>query len=1069
MRLGVGKTVIGHRARRDTGMSTPFVGIGAAAWRRSDEAPKAAAAIHSVPQYPSAVAWRHQATAAAGDRDDSSGGENATRNRGSSNEETWQQFYSKLRFMSRRTKVLDTSANPSYEFKFVHRLCQVPAAARQFLIRDRFCRVDPGNVEMSRSMQAAFMRIYDVKPKSEIRAAIRDIVPIILYRNTERRPSQVVSSNTNVADAVIPKDEAENLNRKKRELFERPDDVVSTVFGKARLIDEKAQAKLRWRIRMKLIRFQRKLSLSNAAASRSVLYSEADAIGYFLFRGPAIYAATLRVMYEVMTRLPWFVPKSMLDFGAGTGTSIMAVKEMFDPAGQAFGVDASARRTMTLSGATRAWMLETLKRDLERLDQTNAERKRARFMGVVALIEKGELTLDDLPADVRREVMRVSAQAMARSKERALHRAGAAAELTPDQIWSESDDETALSTKETKKHAEDDDDDGVDFRVLSDGARQETTSDAAQRHGSKQDEEQARPWWERYLDQQQQGALDAAKTRVRPLKSIEAIEPSPGMMSVAMNVLQTEAPHVSWKRYLSPDDTEQRDLVIAAFSLSEIATPQQRRSTLLQLWKNTGSVLVLIEHANLANFDLMMEARDVFLEMKGIGLWEWQPTIVGPCPHEKRCPLRHSAHGVSYPKMRVCKTEARYRPTFIEKWVFKQNIIVGTEAVSYLIIARNETVPDRADKRKAMLEREAAAAKAERDAEQQRLYEASLSPTNKVFERLSEEAMHRPSTEQVPRPNSGVESSTAILADGTVTARPPSSDVAARAGGSSSAINVAASAVDRYHRIQLPVFIPPATHKFNRRSFLDAAYALQRPVSAKELAVVRAEMYDINAAIAKTAVDYWRVVMTPPKCVGHMRAYFCTHEGDLVLGKVYRRPYDISKRAAGYAAVAGVPWQSVGGWAYLRRAREGWLWPSDVPLFNVRKMRQIDRPNTLMNRKGMSVIEATAMSYNDPLSEKVTDPPGQSVSASESEAEDRLDDAGSTHSTKRSRDERLLDERQRMQEVLERLVGVDAGRNARHTTNRKQSISSLVDARRVTGEQWTKAVKSARRNVRKGN
>ena len=56
-----------------------------------------------------------------------------------------------------------------YEFQFLRLLARKHPSQRQWLIRDDYCRMDPGVVEMSPSMQAAFMRVYNSKPVGYIR------------------------------------------------------------------------------------------------------------------------------------------------------------------------------------------------------------------------------------------------------------------------------------------------------------------------------------------------------------------------------------------------------------------------------------------------------------------------------------------------------------------------------------------------------------------------------------------------------------------------------------------------------------------------------------------------------------------------------------------------------------------------------------------------------------------------------------------------------------------------------------------------------------------------------------
>ena len=103
-----------------------------------------------------------------------------------------------------------------------------------------------------------------------------------------------------------------------------------------------------------------------------------------------MYAGVHRVLFELSKMLPHFVPKSMLDFGAGTGTAILVAKEVYDPGALAYPLYRSLRQTMSVNAAAESARLEELRFDLKRLERNNEEKKKARFMAVAALLE-GEL------------------------------------------------------------------------------------------------------------------------------------------------------------------------------------------------------------------------------------------------------------------------------------------------------------------------------------------------------------------------------------------------------------------------------------------------------------------------------------------------------------------------------------------------------------------------------------------------------------------------------------------------------------------------------------------------------
>src|SRR6202047_4969085 len=57
--------------------------------------------------------------------------------------------------------------------------------------------------------------------------------------------------------------------------------------------------------------------------------SEADALAYALARMPATYAAVTASLNALRDIMPHFVPKSLLDVGAGPGTATWAAAEAF--------------------------------------------------------------------------------------------------------------------------------------------------------------------------------------------------------------------------------------------------------------------------------------------------------------------------------------------------------------------------------------------------------------------------------------------------------------------------------------------------------------------------------------------------------------------------------------------------------------------------------------------------------------------------------------------------------------------------------------------------------------------
>ena len=485
------------------------------------------------------------------------------------------------------------------------------------------------------------------------------------------------------------------------------------------------------------------------------------------------------------------------------------------------------------------------------------------------------------------------------------------------------------------------------------------------------------------------------------------------MMDVAITLLHEDVPNVTWKRFVGPEDADQHDLVVAAYTLSEIASPEARKRTVQNLWKHTKGVLIIIEHANLPNFNILMEARDTILEEKGIGLWDWQPTILAPCPHEKRCPLRHAARGVKHKDYRVCDVQVAYRATFVERWVRRLPLMVSTENISYMIFARNELVPARAEQRQEDLKKEEERRVKQRDQQQRELYEAALTVRNSVYERASDEALHRPSTSLAPQKQEN--------------------DAVSQSRGQTlptEAPRWVEYSENASHKLIFPKQIAVATHRFNRSAYVDGTFQVQRVVGPAEVLVVREELDDIRKRFRKNLRFYYRVVRQPVKR-GRVKLHLCTSDGDLIRGKVYRRFYGDMSRGE---PIANFPrWEQMGGWRLAQHARSGWLFPHDVPLYSVTKVPQVDFPNTLVSHS-MSTVEKTAMMHGDPLEHSV--PP-------ENEWKDNM------------KKEAVSEDMKYINATIATLCG-----------SSEDSKVKEVDSRApITSDEWTKAVRNAKRRV----
>lgn len=669
--------------------------------------------------------------------------------------------------------------------------------------------------------------------------------------------------------------------------------------------------------------------------------------------------------------------------------------------------------------------MEELRFDLKRLERNNEEKKKARFMAVAALLEKGEIDGRDLPESLRKEIAEVARRAAEAKKARerratqSRHR-----DVVDGTEWTD-EDPIGLNAAMTED-AED---------VLPGEEPQDGDADSKASKGGA-------TWWERLVDSENANSQAKAARRLRPLQEITAIEPSPGMMEIGVMVLHDDVPNVQWKRYMMPEDeTISHDLVIAAYSLSEVAEPEQRTRLVKQLWKMTKGVLILVEFASLSNFDMLMKARDTILEEKGVGLWDWQPTIVGPCPHEKECPLRYSKVGVRRKKLRVCNTEVQYKATFVEVWARHLPLKVGIEPISYMIFARNEMVPDRAEKRKAEVAKQAREAVQNRAKKQQEFHDAATTLHDAVFERLSEEALAVPNSGGSPLPLDPDSPAAAALAAATAGDVTSTGEVGHPVNEETRIIR---TTVNRETRLTFPLSYPPAVHRFNR-AFIDAGYQRQRAISPTEMLTVRNELNDMRSRFLKEAPKYYRLIQDP-KRMGKIGVDLCCPDGELIHARVYRRFYGDRSTVSTHTTMR---WQHIGGWKLLKRIRKGSLFPHNVPLYAVSKYARISQPNTLVG-KDLSHVEATAMQLDDPM--KLLETPDEELDTPQRK--------------KKAMTQRDMDQMASADRQIESLFGAKIATGG----SSSGSIHNQVSTRQaVTAEQWAEAVERAKRRVVRHN
>lgn len=137
---------------------------------------------------------------------------------------------------------------------------------------------------------------------------------------------------------------------------------------------------------------------------------------------------------------------------------------------------------------------------------------------------------------------------------------------------------------------------------------------------------------------------------------------------------------VYFRQFLPVSPKVQFDLVIAAFSLSELATLDERVNVIFTLWRKTNSYLVLVENGTKDGHQILMEARDTILKREEEVKHDLRrPSVFAPCTHELPCPKLIKQHVVP------CNFSQFYYSLPLSRSQERQQ-----EKFSYLIISRSD-------------------------------------------------------------------------------------------------------------------------------------------------------------------------------------------------------------------------------------------------------------------------------------------------------------------------------------------------------------------------------------------
>uniref|UniRef100_A0A3Q3QU69 Ribosome assembly protein METTL17, mitochondrial n=1 Tax=Monopterus albus TaxID=43700 RepID=A0A3Q3QU69_MONAL len=138
--------------------------------------------------------------------------------------------------------------------------------------------------------------------------------------------------------------------------------------------------------------------------------------------------------------------------------------------------------------------------------------------------------------------------------------------------------------------------------------------------------------------------------------------------------------HVYFRQFLPVSPKVQFDLVVAAFTLSELPTAKEREEAVFTLWRKTSSYLVLVENGTKEGHQILMEARDTLLNKQEKTVYDSRPaSVFAPCPHLMVCPK------LAREPVVPCNFQQLYYPLPLPGHNDRQ-----IEKFSYLIVTRTE-------------------------------------------------------------------------------------------------------------------------------------------------------------------------------------------------------------------------------------------------------------------------------------------------------------------------------------------------------------------------------------------
>ncbi|KAJ1919353.1 37S ribosomal protein S22 [Mycoemilia scoparia] len=152
------------------------------------------------------------------------------------------------------------------------------------------------------------------------------------------------------------------------------------------------------------------------------------------------------------------------------------------------------------------------------------------------------------------------------------------------------------------------------------------------------------------------------------VKDFTGVDISEDMLQSAEEIIKYASDNckfenIEFKRYLAAsNDAGKFDLVVCAFSLSELPSDNIRKSTIQNLWAHTKDTLVIVDRGTPQGAKIVMEARNWILEHSKPESTNGEASVhtVAPYSHDMPCPFLNTKEWSHY-------SQRVQRPTFTMK------------------------------------------------------------------------------------------------------------------------------------------------------------------------------------------------------------------------------------------------------------------------------------------------------------------------------------------------------------------------------------------------------------------